>query len=310
MKLEDWPEHVRKYVPPGFDLDAYKGAERLNIVGWLYEAIERRDRHPSPNMENFWFGLYYDPLKEKAITSFQDDKSFLPKEPPIKSVNLGDVIDIIKLLDSVLDFRLLLAVRRNRMKSLKARGAEKNNFMFLNEEEYKHLMTNNIYISSDGLSDSFWDAIVTPLTSYLRKHLTPRGRGCELSNQYVKFRLELPDEILIEHFKNYLSDARKLYSEENLKVKYEGRRYSEFTKDKMIKFAENRVLPYLDLIYWYELNNFKKPNTYDLQHLLFPERGYELKEDSTFSKQVVRPAKWLISDEGLDLLMAQAGAKG
>ena len=41
MKPEDWPAHVRDLVPPGFDPDNYKSAERLDSVGWYRELFPR-----------------------------------------------------------------------------------------------------------------------------------------------------------------------------------------------------------------------------------------------------------------------------
>lgn len=280
MKLEDWPTRIRHLIPPGFDLDAYKGAERYTIGDWLAEMLyrtevlsrflEKSDKPDAPRIvPDQYFGLWKEYVDKKAKDQGLKQVSLYPAV--LCDLSIGDAYEIYKSLFSDQYFS-----------AINQRIAERFN--------------------SDGVPQSRSDDGKTFKGVDFEEIYSKRYKTRPYA--YLMIDLNAPKKTLIEKFNEWINDAKQNVDE--LKMKLDGRLQTEITPARLQRIADNRVLAYIDLVNWHKKNSNKIPSQRYLQEILFfnDERNY--RDVSWFTKAVAEPAKWLQTPMALNMLFIQA----
>lgn len=290
MKLEDWPEHVRQFVPPGFDLDNYKRADLLTKKEWQVEVGLRRtlrsyDAGYIP--EHFKFGLY---CCEGGTFYEWDDPDgynykYLEKFSKRDAINVYEKLNDDKEIIDYLKFkeaRDRLIIKKLSEQSPPAAGSEDELTMFDQADQQAAKML--------GFS---LEPIINPTALF---DLSNNSRSCLFVD------VSAPLDVLREEFTQWVEQQRNRLKV--LAVIEPGRRKEKPVDEKSIKrFASARVLAYWDLMYWYKNNPdaSEKPRYIDVQDLIFPE-NYLTGANKDRLKNTVQLARWLIERDGHRLL--------
>lgn len=283
MKLEDWPEHVREFVPPGFDLDNYKRAEQLDMRGWLVELAYRQigSELIPPN----YFGLW-----QSRITVKDDDIALLMPTGCVHELNMNRAENIYSFLANDPEF------------SDRYRYTEKA------QEAFESFLKENPEMEMGDFEKAFSDHLRLTLgpepSSYLGEDLFS-DRYNYKSAAYLWISLDAPDSLIIDEFSKWLVKVREARGVEPRRYRMDGRLFEELSPNRLQKLSTNRVLAYIDLESWYRVNDQPLPPVDVLQALLFPETHGHQRSESWFAKAVRQPARWLTSPKTIRIFLVQ-----
>ena len=152
-------------------------------------------------------------------------------------------------------------------------------------------------------SDDWWGDLLAqsrdPKANRIHQDYNELGADhYDVDHVYVEVQLAAPDEVIIQHFKEWLARTRK----KNL---YQHSPKRRFTETELGRWVQNRVLPYLDITLMAQLLEVELPN-HVIGALLFD--GIEVDRAEKIRKTVAPLAEEVISYDLLEALAAAANA--
>ncbi len=269
-------------LPDWFQLKKYDAAKELDAAGW-YEQLSVRE---SAYEITTWFN--YPEHHTTALSDMLDfsDVMTLIRQNPIVDVMNND------LLRSYFRCKSLAELKpKNLCYSRSVRPVTGEEFL---------AVLNLLISEKEDFLIKWWNSrirIMHPREEWLGKPLyNTIDRNCV--KNLVSINWDLPDDVLINHFKQFLITNRKKYdSKYNLTGSIQPPK-----KLNINSWHELAILPYLDLMIWQEEANVSIPNRV-MANAIYPPGEYG---EETIRKTTAPLAISLLDEGSLELLASYA----
>lgn len=264
-------KHISE-LPSWFNLDKYDLAKELDATGWHEQLIIRRAYLTRPYL-----------LSQPEILA-------ITREYPILDIDYNEITRgifgvqaLIELKDE--DLRFSFGVRH--LTPMDMMRAEFN--IPLEKQEYLNECRDEIqdFLEVGGDLDELDCGVETWTYQPIRDLLDPKYE--DMCFAYIK--LELPDALLIEHFKQFLATHRAQTSSKKRT------RLPDFKE-----WCRLGVLPYLDLKIWEQEQKVSIPNRVMADAIYQPGEGGE----ENVRKTTAPLAEYLITERSFEILSAIA----
>lgn len=279
--------HVSE-LPEWFDLKKYHKAKTLTAAGWYEQLFVR-------------YYLFYalERLQEGADDEEFDDEAYIDAvDHTFAKIQENPILDVTtdqQLSDEYLTRNLLALKQEKKQQTLGVRSLAAvdlfaiQNYNGMLFRKIKKRWKKSILIEDNSPIENLMYQPLHQLDDY------------PLLNKFAVIDWELPDGVLIEHFKQFLKTNRpETFNFEddedtNLLKKY-------YRKPDFNEWCRLSILPYLDLQFWALEEDIKIPNRV-MADAIFPigENGEE-----TIRKTTAPLAKRLMNEESLAALLHQA----
>lgn len=220
--------------PPGFSLSNYKETRTLEPAEWHKNIVRRQ--HIYWYLIELYPHLRLDdkPIEGALLCGSPSDRLLLHKKLQQENINSG--------------FELTPRDDRNCTDALNF-----NSIRSLNIEDFDDLnecvKENKYNTKSDRL---------TAVSEYLDK-------GIRLYDMPAVINLNVPDEILVKQFMKWVRTEREKYQ-----AKPTPNKVIRISSAKMRRWHDKRVIPYLDLVQWHQLNG-NKITKHHIAKIIFPD---------------------------------------
>jgi hypothetical protein len=298
MRLRDWGTNVRGFLPDWFDLFPYESVRAWSFERWWQEIKYRRTlqghfkevppggTYPLPELFDEKWGknqlkLRFDNLSDKEFSVRIPAGFWLEKGASVKHLDGLDIHELLHKKDhpySASFFDLLSK-------------------WILEAKAWDQDRTENPYSPLKGADLARCGKFV-----YLRVDLGFTNES--ISKSLISLINEYRREMGIKEPLRYKARPRPIGAASKSGEKH------RIEQSDLDKWADARLLPYLDVTLWLAIGGEKKPTPGDWKLILFPDTGPEYAEEGAANRYQERPdelrnlAEWVFSDDFEGLMLA------
>lgn len=260
-----YPEELKKYIPPEFDLAKYKKTANMELIYWLDNLISRadlfeyylvndltfgEDKRESENSANVFAAIANDELSSEEI--FERDV--------INNLEQGAYIN-----PNMLNYVDAMYVYQN-----------KNTVPIVSNISFYHLLElRNHYITEDleelysKVEKSILPSAMVENLGVLNTEICSYNNDGKVDESWLKIDMNCTDKEIKSAFNDWLEQAR-LKQNKDAKQKKWKHKVKLLNETTFRKWHDSKVLAYIDIVTW----NFLKQNkiTYKIiGDILYPD---------------------------------------
>jgi len=223
--MHQYPEYLRKYIPPEFDLTKYGLAANMELPDWF---------------ENLWVRLGYQTIRMTLDEEQKEAISILNKA----NISRGILID----------------GPYYRLMSLTFQFDQTTQTSVVRDISYMDLFHKSDLLMTDELAKLYSEvnSFVTPMLDHARfeKLTSPvrlNGSMNENSLSWLEVDLDCSDKEIVNAFSSWLQSSRHQLKVEK-KLKRREHQLKKLNKVSFRKWHDEKVLAYIDLAMWNTIN--------------------------------------------------------